>query len=114
MNNFIKGVCSAGLGALAGAGLVAMSFVAIEALMPVSPAMAEEDNTTMEVLHVGIRIRTCGAWDGKPRACHFTLVDTDCKTGLVTPRREDGTGDVWSYKGKPDNTMCNAARSIYD
>ena len=34
LKELIKGVCGAGLGALAGAGLVATSFFAIEALMP--------------------------------------------------------------------------------
>ena len=34
MTEFFKGVCSVALGAIAGAGLAAVSFLAVEVLMP--------------------------------------------------------------------------------
>ena len=60
MNDFFKGVGSVGLGALAGAGLAATSFVAIDALMP-QPADAAGTCFPYMAVSKYVQLRDAGA-----------------------------------------------------
>ena len=63
MNDFFKGVSSAGLGALAGAGLAASSLVAIEALNPKAAAANPRQTVTYRQMSVDALARMQAAYN---------------------------------------------------
>lgn len=87
MNDLIKGLSSAGLGALAGAGLVSTSFFAVEALIP-QPADANSDPEFTKGLETCIATRKAvvpheeGYRDGKLLAQILNVVSQEGMGGM--------------------------------
>ena len=78
---------------------------------------AEEQDAEVTALSAEVRVRRCGSFDGKPYRCLFFLNTYDCETGVMTFRRENGTGGVTTFKGNgrnpPISTICKAINAHY-